>query len=105
MTSLHRPLPHDPAIRSLGTGCGASLTAIDSTRSPGYQAHLDLVPGLVLIAAKSGARHLTFPGDHGQQAQNPFVVQQNQPDGTSPIVWPKDVASNPGVAPNPACAK
>jgi branched-chain amino acid transport system substrate-binding protein len=39
---------------------------------------------------------LTFPAKTGQQAQNPFTVQQNQPDGTSPIVWPKDVASNPG---------
>ncbi len=48
---------------------------------------------------------LSFPAEHGQQAQNPFVVQQNQPDGQSPIVWPKDVASNPGVAPNPSCAK
>jgi branched-chain amino acid transport system substrate-binding protein len=46
---------------------------------------------------------LTFPKEKGQQAQNPFVVQQNQPDGTSPIVWPKDVASAAGVAPNPNC--
>jgi branched-chain amino acid transport system substrate-binding protein len=48
---------------------------------------------------------LSFPAAAGQQAQNPFVVQQNQPDGTSPIVWPKEVASAQGVAPNPACAK
>jgi branched-chain amino acid transport system substrate-binding protein len=48
---------------------------------------------------------LRFPTEHGDQAQNPFVVQQNMPDGTSPIVWPKAVASSPGVAPNPACPK
>jgi branched-chain amino acid transport system substrate-binding protein len=41
----------------------------------------------------------------GQQAQNPFVVQQNLPDGTSPIIYPKDVATGQGVAPNPRCAK
>ena len=46
---------------------------------------------------------LSFPKASGQQALYPFVVQQNQADGTSPIVWPKDAASAPGVAPNPAC--
>jgi len=48
---------------------------------------------------------LSFEKAHGQQAQYAFVVQQNQPDGSSPIVWPKDVAGSPGVAPNPACPK
>ena len=37
--------------------------------------------------------------------QNPFVVQQNLPDGTAPIIYPKDVASASGVAANPRCAK
>ena len=46
---------------------------------------------------------LEFPADHGQQAQNAFVVQQNLPDGTSPIVYPKEVATAQGVAPNPRC--
>ena len=46
-----------------------------------------------------------FKAEFGQQVQNPFVVQQNQPDGTSPIIYPKDVASAPGVAANPRCAK
>lgn len=46
---------------------------------------------------------LSFPAASGQQAIYPFVVQQNQADGTSPIVWPRDSASAPGVAPNPAC--
>ena len=39
--------------------------------------------------------------DH--QAHYPFVVQQNQPDGTSPIVYPRELAEMPGVAPNPRC--
>jgi branched-chain amino acid transport system substrate-binding protein len=46
---------------------------------------------------------LSFPASSGQQAIYPFVVQQNQPDGSSPIVWPKESASTPGVAPNPDC--
>ncbi len=43
--------------------------------------------------------------EFGHQAQNPFVVQQNQPDGTSPIIFPKDVATGQGVGANPRCAK
>ena len=48
---------------------------------------------------------LEFPAALGQQAQNAFVVQQNQPDGSAPIIFPPDVASGPGVAANPRCAK
>lgn len=48
---------------------------------------------------------LTFPADKGQQAQNPFVVQQNRPDGSSPIVFPKGVALGEGVVPNPKCPR
>lgn len=48
---------------------------------------------------------VSFPADKGQQAQNPFVVQQNEPDGTSPIVFPQNVALARGVAPNPRCPK
>jgi len=46
---------------------------------------------------------LEFPADLGQQAQNPFVVQQNMPDGSAPIIYPKDIATAQGVAPNPRC--
>ena len=49
--------------------------------------------------------HLSFAAEHGQQAYYPFVVQQNMPDGTSPIVFPKEIALAEGVAPNPKCAK
>jgi AraC-like DNA-binding protein len=63
MISPHRPRTCDPALRSLTTGCGASLTAIDSMRTPGYQAHVALLPGLVLVTATAGARHLTLPGE------------------------------------------
>jgi branched-chain amino acid transport system substrate-binding protein len=39
----------------------------------------------------------------GQQAQNAFVIQQNMPDGTSPIIFPDDVATGQGVGANPRC--
>ena len=45
---------------------------------------------------------LQFKQENGQQAMFPFVVQQNQPDGTAPIVWPKEAAKTPGT-PNPSC--
>ena len=48
---------------------------------------------------------LTFPAEFGQQSHAPFVVQQNQPDGSSPIIAPADVATGKGVAPNPNCGK
>jgi branched-chain amino acid transport system substrate-binding protein len=38
-----------------------------------------------------------------QQATYPFVVQQNQPDGQSPVIFPADVAESHGVAANPRC--
>ena len=40
---------------------------------------------------------------NGHQAQYPFVVQQNQPDGSSPIVYPLELAQTKGTAVNPKC--
>jgi branched-chain amino acid transport system substrate-binding protein len=48
---------------------------------------------------------LRFPADKGQQVQNPFVVQQNTPEGKAPIVFPAEAATAEGVAPNPRCRK
>jgi branched-chain amino acid transport system substrate-binding protein len=48
---------------------------------------------------------LEFPANMGQQAQNPFVLQQNLPDRTSPIIYPPDAATGTGVAVNPRCPK
>jgi branched-chain amino acid transport system substrate-binding protein len=47
--------------------------------------------------------HLEFPAKFGQQVHAPFVVQQNMPDGKSPIIAPADAAVAKGVAPNPGC--
>ncbi len=46
---------------------------------------------------------LEFPSDHGGEAQNLFVVQQNLPDSNAPIIFPKDVAKVAGIAPDPRC--
>jgi branched-chain amino acid transport system substrate-binding protein len=48
---------------------------------------------------------LQFKEEFGQQVQNPFVLQQNLPGGTSPIIFPSDVASAQGIAPDPRCSK
>jgi branched-chain amino acid transport system substrate-binding protein len=46
---------------------------------------------------------VSFPAAQGGQAYYPFVVQQNLPDGSSPIVYPKEIASAEGVPANPRC--
>jgi branched-chain amino acid transport system substrate-binding protein len=48
---------------------------------------------------------LDFPAEFGQQSHAPFVVQQNHPDGSAPIIAPADAATGKGVAPNPNCGK
>ena len=46
---------------------------------------------------------LAFPEQYGGQAQYLFVVQQNLPDGSAPVIYPRIAAVKEGVAPNPAC--
>jgi branched-chain amino acid transport system substrate-binding protein len=57
------------------------------------------------IASLLPGGSLEFPAATGAQAQNPFVLQQNTPDGSAPIVHPKNVATAQGVAPNPRCPR
>ena len=47
---------------------------------------------------------LAFPEQYGHQAQYLFVVQQNLPDGTAPIIYPRIAAVAEGTTPNPHCA-
>jgi branched-chain amino acid transport system substrate-binding protein len=47
---------------------------------------------------------LNFPADYGQQAHYSFLVLQNQPDGSSPIVYPDYLATASGQ-PDPRCAR
>ncbi len=56
----------------------------------------------------SGKMESILPGGRlffgaDQDAVYPYVVQQNQPDGTAPMIFPNDVAEAPGVAANPKC--
>lgn len=48
---------------------------------------------------------LAFPENYGYQAQYFFVLQQNLPGGTAPIIYPAIAATADGVAPNPRCAR
>jgi branched-chain amino acid transport system substrate-binding protein len=80
----------------------ALLTAISRAGSVDRQKVRDALSGLEIESILPGGK-LSFPKDKGGQASYRFVVQQNLPDGTSPIVYPTDVATGQGVAPNPSC--
>ncbi len=82
----------------------ALFTAIEKAGKIDRKAVRDQLAALKMPSLLPGGT-LQFPADHGQQAQNSFVVQQNLPDGTAPIVYPKDVATGKGVAPNPRCGR
>jgi branched-chain amino acid transport system substrate-binding protein len=47
--------------------------------------------------------YLAFPEQYGGQAQYLFVVQQNMPDGSAPVIYPRIAAVKDGIAPNPRC--
>jgi branched-chain amino acid transport system substrate-binding protein len=78
------------------------FTAIEQAGSLDREAVRAKLAAMDIESILPGGR-LTFPADKGQQAHNPFVVQQNMPDGSSPIVFPTDIANAPSVAPNPDC--
>jgi hypothetical protein len=48
---------------------------------------------------------LSFPAEYGQQARFLLVVQQNQPDGSSAIVFPTIAAVSSGDVPSPRCER
>ncbi len=78
------------------------FVAIEQANSVDREALRAKLAALDIETILPGGR-LTFPADKGQQAHYPFVVQQNMPDGSSPIVYPAEVANSPGIAPNPDC--
>jgi ABC-type branched-subunit amino acid transport system substrate-binding protein len=55
----------------------------------GLKLEKSIVPGQVLSFTKTG------------QADVPFVVTQNKPGGKVDLVWPKEDATGPAVAPIP----
>jgi branched-chain amino acid transport system substrate-binding protein len=80
----------------------ALFTAIGNAKSVDKTKVRDALSSLQMDSILPGGQ-LSFPADHGGQADYPFVVQQNLPDGSSPIVFPADVKTGEGVAPNPNC--
>jgi branched-chain amino acid transport system substrate-binding protein len=89
--------------QALGYEAARSLfTAIGQAGSVDKAKVRDKLSALTMDSILPGGR-LSYPADRGGQANYPFVVQQNLPDGTSPIIYPADVATGKGVAPNPAC--
>src|SRR5215213_8206371 len=80
----------------------ALFTAISKAGSVDRQKVRDALSSLQMESILPGGK-LSFPASGGGQASYPFVVQQNLPGGTSPIIYPDDVKTAEGVAPNPAC--
>jgi branched-chain amino acid transport system substrate-binding protein len=80
----------------------ALFTAVSKAGSVDRQKVRDTLSSLQMQSILPGGQ-LSFPADKGGQATYPFVVQQNLPDGTSPIIFPDNVKTADGVAPNPAC--
>jgi branched-chain amino acid transport system substrate-binding protein len=80
----------------------ALFTAISKAGSVDKQKVRDALSSLRMDSILPGGM-LSFPAAAGGQANYSFVVQQNLPDGTSPIIYPDDVKTGEGVAPNPAC--
>lgn len=82
----------------------ALFTAVEQAGTLDREAVRAKLAALEMPSLLPGGR-LRFPADKGQQVQNAFVVQQNLPDGSSPIVYPPDAATAQGVAPNPRCRR
>ena len=80
----------------------ALFTAISNAKSVDKTKVRDELSKLEMDSILPGGK-LSFPADQGGQADYPFVVQQNLPDGSSPIVFPADVATGEGTVPNPNC--
>ena len=80
----------------------ALFTAISKAGSVDRQKVRDTLSSLQMESILPGGK-LSFPADKGGQADYPFVVQQNLPNGSSPIIFPDDVKTADGVAPNPSC--
>jgi branched-chain amino acid transport system substrate-binding protein len=79
----------------------ALFAAIEAAGSTDREKVREALAALRLDSIVPGGS-LTFPSAYGQQAHYPYVVQQNHPDGTTPIVYPKIAATAEGII-NLAC--
>lgn len=80
----------------------AAMEAIRRAGTTERGAVREALSGLKLESLLPGG-FLAFPEQYGNQAQYLFVVQQNLPDGSAPVVFPGIAAVKDGVAPNPNC--
>ncbi len=91
--------------QALGYEAARSLfTAISTAGSVDRTKVRDALATLTMDSILPGGK-LSYPAASGGQASYPFVVQQNLPDGSSPIIYPADIATGAGVAPNPGCKR
>jgi len=81
----------------------ALFTAIEKAGSVDRERVRDSLAALKMESILPGG-YLAFPEEYGYQARYLFVVQQNMPDGSSPIIYPKIAQAQEGVAPNPRCS-
>jgi branched-chain amino acid transport system substrate-binding protein len=80
----------------------ALFTAIEDSGSVEPEPLREALANLEMESILPGGQ-LSFPEETGYQADYPFVVQQNLPDGSSPIVYPEELATGKAIAPNPNC--
>jgi branched-chain amino acid transport system substrate-binding protein len=80
----------------------ALFTAIEEAGSVEPEPLREALANLEMESILPGGQ-LSFPEETGYQADYPFVVQQNLPDGSSPIVYPEELATGKAIAPNPNC--
>jgi len=81
----------------------ALFTAIEKAGSVDRERVRDSLAALKMESILPGG-YLAFPEEYGYQARYLFVVQQNMPDGSSPIIYPKIAQVQDGVAANPRCS-
>lgn len=81
----------------------ALFTAIEKAGSVDREQVRDALAALKMESIVPGG-YLTFPEESGYQARYLFVVQQNMPDGSSPIIYPKIAQVKEAVAANPRCS-
>jgi branched-chain amino acid transport system substrate-binding protein len=79
----------------------ALFAAIEAAGSTDREKVREALAALRLDSIVPGGS-LTFPAAYGQQAHYLYLVQQNRPDGTTPIVYPKIAATAEGMI-NQAC--
>jgi branched-chain amino acid transport system substrate-binding protein len=87
-------------------GYEAVRVSLEAIRRAGSADHPAVRNALSQIKVESllPGGYLAFPEQYGNQAQYLFVVQQNLPDGSSPVIYPRIAALREGVAPNPTCS-